>query len=206
MPDMSILILMQNVILYIMKYWLHKSISIVFSLEVSCLVGVLHVRPTRGFIIHMKAVPIPVKGCKLINLYMALMVIEQWDFNRVPHLLWHGATVYNSNLLQPVTIIPVGERSAVELSLRVFSTYVCRVWDSNTQPSTCGTTAALLFETRELKNWIIYLSKMILFSVRMNRERERERERERKRERERERREREMNLYLFPVFALNMMI
>ena len=30
-----------------------------------------------------------------IHVYSALMTIEQWGFFSVPHLLWHGASVYN---------------------------------------------------------------------------------------------------------------
>ena len=32
-----------------------------------------------------------------------LMAIEQWRFFSVPHLLWHGASVYNGHLSGPVT-------------------------------------------------------------------------------------------------------
>ena len=54
------------------------------------------------------------------------------------NLLWHGASVYNGHLRGPVTFTPIAERLAVELSLPVFTTYVCRGWDSNNQPSACG--------------------------------------------------------------------
>ena len=37
----------------------------------------------------------------------------------------------------PVTPTPIAERLAVHLSLPVFTTYVCRGLDSNTQPSAC---------------------------------------------------------------------
>ena len=40
-----------------------------------------------------------------------------------------------------MTLAPIAERLAVELSLPVFTTYVCRDWDSNTQLSACGTNA-----------------------------------------------------------------
>ena len=75
------------------------------------------------------------------DLCSTLMAIEQWGFFSVSHLLWHGASVYNDYLQGPVTLTPVAERSALELSLSVFMTKVCRGWDSNTQPSTCGTNA-----------------------------------------------------------------
>ena len=60
------------------------------------------------------------------------MAIQQWWFFSVPHLLWHGASVY---LRGPVTLTPIAERLAVEQSLPIFTTKVCRGWDSNTQPS-----------------------------------------------------------------------
>ena len=71
----------------------------------------------------------------------ALMAIEQWGLFSVPHLLWHGAPVYNGHLRGPVTLTPIAERLAVELSLPVLTTQVCRGWDSNAQPSACGANA-----------------------------------------------------------------
>ena len=67
------------------------------------------------------------------DLCSALMPIEEWGFFSVPHLLWYGPTVYNGHLRGPVTLIPVAERLAVELSLPVFTSWVFRGWDSNTQ-------------------------------------------------------------------------
>ena len=55
------------------------------------------------------------------NLCSALMAIEQWRFFSVPHLLWHGASVYNGHLRIPLTLTPTAERSAVELSLPVLT-------------------------------------------------------------------------------------
>ena len=53
----------------------------------------------------------------------ALMTIEQWGFFDVPHLLWHGASVYYGYLRGPVTLISFADRLKVELSLPVF-----RLW------------------------------------------------------------------------------
>ena len=77
---------------------------------------------------------------RVSNFYLssALMAIEQWGFFSVLHLLWHGSSaykVYNGHLRRPVTLTPIAERLAVELSLPVFTTYVCRGWDWNTQRS-----------------------------------------------------------------------
>ena len=58
----------------------------------------------------------------------ALMAIEQRGFSSVPHLLWHGASLYNGHLWGPVTLTPIAERLAVELTLPVFTTYICRGW------------------------------------------------------------------------------
>ena len=54
------------------------------------------------------------------QLYSALMALEQCGFYSVPHLLWHRASVYNCHLGEPVILIPVAKRLAVELSLPVF--------------------------------------------------------------------------------------
>ena len=66
------------------------------------------------------------------HLFSALIAIEQWGFFSTPHLLWHRACVYNGHLRGPVTLTPIVER-AVELSLPVFTTRVCRGWVSYTQ-------------------------------------------------------------------------
>ena len=93
-----------------------------------CLCGVY--RPTREFFTHMETSPLPVKGCKF-DLYSALMAFEQWGLFNVSHLLCHGSTLYNDHLRGPVTLTPVAERLAVELSLPVFTTHVCRDRGSN---------------------------------------------------------------------------
>ena len=57
--------------------------------------------------------------------YSALVAIEQWGFFNVPHLLWHGhllwdgQTLYNDHLRASVTLVPVAERLALEVSLLV---------------------------------------------------------------------------------------
>ena len=62
-----------------------------------------------------------------LDLCSALMAIEQWGFFSVPHLVWHGASVYNDHLRRPVTLTLIAER-------------VFRGWDSNTRPTACGPT------------------------------------------------------------------
>ena len=71
------------------------------------------------------------------DLCSALMVVEQWGFFSVPHLLWHEASVYNGHLRGPLTLTPIAERLTVELKIPILTTYVCSDWDSNTQPSAC---------------------------------------------------------------------
>ena len=56
------------------------------------------------------------------DLCSARMVIEQWEFFSVPHLLWQEAYVYNGHLHGPVTLKPDAERLAVDLSLPDFTT------------------------------------------------------------------------------------
>ena len=48
------------------------------------------------------------------------MAIEQWGFFSVPHLLRHRASVYNGHLRGPLTLTPIAERLAVDLSLICF--------------------------------------------------------------------------------------
>ena len=48
---------------------------------------------------------------------------HSWSLNKyLPHLLWHGASVYSDHHRGPVTLTPVAERLAVELSRPVFTT------------------------------------------------------------------------------------
>ena len=74
-------------------------------------------------------------GVDIIDLCSALMAIEHRGHFSVPQLLLHEASVYNGYLRGPVT--PIAERLAVELSLLVFTTRICRGWYSNTQTSAC---------------------------------------------------------------------
>ena len=96
-----------------------------------------------GFIIPLENFSHIWRRQQAANFYLdsALMAIEQWGFFSVLHLLWHGASIYNGHLWGPVTLTPIAERLAVELSLPVFTTKVCRGWDLNTQPSSCGANA-----------------------------------------------------------------
>ena len=100
--------------------------------------------------------------CRAANFYLfsALMAIEQWRFFSVPHLLWHGASVYNGHIREPWHS-PIAERLAVELSLLVFTTYVCRGWDSKTQPFACGANALTRCATAAMKQWKFCTSNIV---------------------------------------------
>ena len=83
---------------------------------------------------------IPFENCSLIwrhhhypwraanfDLCSVLIAIEQWGFFSVPHLLWHGASVYNGHLQGLVSLTSNAQRLAVELSLPVFMTGLSRL-------------------------------------------------------------------------------
>ena len=44
------------------------------------------------------------------ELCSTLMAIGEWGYFRVPHLLWHGASVFNIHLRRPVTLTLIAER------------------------------------------------------------------------------------------------
>ena len=62
---------------------------------------------TWEFFTHMKTSPLPMKAANF-DLCSELFVFEQWGFVSVPHVLWHGASVYNGHLRGPVTLTPIG--------------------------------------------------------------------------------------------------
>ena len=76
-------------------------------------------RPTREFFTHMETSPLPVKGCKF---WPMLGTHGHWagGFFSVPHLMWHGSSVYNGHFWGLVTLTPIAERLAVELLLYVW--------------------------------------------------------------------------------------
>ena len=54
-------------------------------------------------------------------IYSALMAIERWGFFSVPHLLWHGTSVYNGHLRWYMKLIPVAEPYRMRMSWIKFS-------------------------------------------------------------------------------------
>ena len=85
----------------ICRYYMH----ILYTNLYLCLYVCLFVgfRPTRDF-----SLICPWRAANF-DLCSALMAIEQWGFFCVPHLLWHGASVYKIKILkvsrQPDTVI-----------------------------------------------------------------------------------------------------
>ena len=45
--------------------------------------------------------------------------------------------LYNDHFREPVTLTPIAEQLAMELSLPISTTRVCHNWDLNNQPSAC---------------------------------------------------------------------
>ena len=129
---------------------LTASCAVLYQSNFVCLFVIF--RPTWEFFTHMETSPLPMKGCKFC---LAPVAIEQWGFFSVPHLLWQGASVKNGHLWGPVTLTPIVERLAVELSLPVFTTWICRGWNSNTHPSPCNFVCKHTEAKREtyIKSW-----------------------------------------------------
>ena len=65
-------------------------------------------RPTREFAIHVEtSCTVIGEGLQILTYARhSCMVIELWGFFKVPHLLWHGPSVYNLHLRGPVTLAP----------------------------------------------------------------------------------------------------
>ena len=63
-------------------------------------------------------------GQLIIYLVVSLVHLDCYKifvkFVSLPHLLWHGASIYNGHLRGSMTLTPVDEHLAVELSLPVF--------------------------------------------------------------------------------------
>ena len=78
------------------------------------------VRPTREVFTRMETSPLSSKGFKFWTMpgthgHEALRVLS------VPHLMWHGSSVYNGHLRGQLTLVPVAELLVGELSLPVFN-------------------------------------------------------------------------------------
>ena len=72
--------------------------------------------------------PWPVKGCKFWPMLGTHGHRIERVLYSVPHLLWHGASVYNGHFRRPLTFTTIAERLAVELSLTVLTTRSVAAW------------------------------------------------------------------------------
>ena len=94
------------------------------------------------------------------DLCSALVAMEQWGFFSMPHLLWHGALVYNCYFRGPATLTSVAEGLAVELLLPMSTPWVCRGWDSSTKSSACEANARTDCSTAAVFTTSLYLNKL----------------------------------------------
>ena len=77
---------------------------------------------------------IQISESRLTFNWLFLIIFLSWIFEKffnVPHLLWHGPTLYNGHLQGPVTLASIVERLAVKLSQSVLTTLVCPDQESN---------------------------------------------------------------------------
>ena len=74
--------------------------------------------------------------------------------------------LYNGHLWGSVTLTRIAQRLAVELSLPLFMTKICRGWDSNTKSSTCEANALrcinVYLTRRYLRNGLSFIKKKFL--------------------------------------------
>ena len=87
---------------------------------------------------HMETSPLPVKGFKFWHI---LGTCGHWAvrvFKRATPTVTRASF---NNCQGPVTLTPSAESLAVLLWLPVFTTWVCRGWNSNVQPSACEANA-----------------------------------------------------------------
>ena len=83
-----------------------------------CLFGIF--RPIRELFTQMETSPLPVRGWHSWQLSS--------EGSSVCHTYCDTEHPYNGHLRGPVTLAPIAKRLPVELSLPVFTTYVCRGW------------------------------------------------------------------------------
>ena len=72
------------------------------------------------------------EGLQILTYSLAIMAIEQWGFFSMPHLLWHGTSVYNGHLRGPVThlLLSVWQWSCHIVFLRLMSV-AAGIWTPN---------------------------------------------------------------------------
>ena len=114
-----------------LTYWdelCNLSEFLLIKIQCICLFVCLFVCSHSRIFTHMETSPYQWRAANF-DLYSTLMAIEQWGIFNVPHLLWYEAPVYNGHLPGPVTLTPVVECLAVDVSLPVLTTKVWRDWN-----------------------------------------------------------------------------
>ena len=112
---------------------------------------------------YIESSPLSVKAAN-VDLCLALMSIELWGFFSVPRLLWHETSDLNGHLRGPVTLTPIAERLAMELSLLAFYD-LCLSWLGFEHPTFhlrgvnslthCATVAVILSTFLMLWSWFL---------------------------------------------------
>ena len=100
-------------------------------------------------IFHSGDVTITGEGLQIVYLCETLMAIEQWEFFSLPHLLWHGASIYDGDLRDTHTYCRAFGSWAVT-TCNCFHRLVRFRLDSNNYPSACGANA-LTHRTESVK-------------------------------------------------------
>ena len=105
------------------------------------------------------------------DLCLALMTIEQWGFFSLPHLLRHVASVYNGHLWEPITLTPIADRLATELSLPAFTTGLLQhshtqssAWEANALPPCLGNRCRHTVPVWYRYTWDWHLTYLDIFS------------------------------------------
>ena len=125
----------KNVIFVKSTHHLLNKILCLFVCSSVCLFGIY--RSPWEFFTHMETSPLTMEGYKF---WPMLYTYGHWAMR----VLWRATPTetrdvrLDGHLKGSVTLTPIAQRLSVELSLPVFTAYVCRCWDSNTQPSACG--------------------------------------------------------------------
>ena len=72
----------------------------------------------------------------LLDLFLSFMAIEHWGFFSVPHILLYGTFVYKviSEDLWRSRMLPT---VICGTDITFVTAYICRLWNSNTQPFVC---------------------------------------------------------------------
>ena len=74
-------------------------------------------RPTRKSFTFMQTPPLPVKGLRILTYALHSWPLSIEGFFSMPHLHLYETSVYRGHLRGPVSLAPVAELLAVELSL-----------------------------------------------------------------------------------------